>query len=206
MSYTLYGNKGSGSFAVEAALALSGAAYDLIEIDTRSEEQLGPAFSALNPMRQVPALRLPDGTTMTESAAIVIHDAAAHPEKGLAPSAGTSAHAHFLRAMVFMSVNLYEGDLRYFYPERYTANAAGVAGVKAAGAAHMKKSFAVIEAMIGDRPYLCGDAFSVADPYLAMLTEWSPAPIAVARIGAIVAAVKAHPTIAPLWRKHGFKP
>lgn len=206
MPYTPYGNKGSGSFAVEAALVLSGAAYEVIEIDTGNDEHFTPAFTALNPMRQVPALRLPDGTTMTESAAIVIHIAAAHSDKGAAPAAGTSAHARFLRAMVFMSVDLYEGDPRFFYPERYTADAAGIAGVKAAGAAHMKRSLAVVETLIGDGPYLCGDAFSVADPYLAMLTQWSPEPIAAGPITAIAAAVRAHPAIAPLWRNHGFRP
>jgi glutathione S-transferase len=204
MTYTLYSHDGSGGFAVEAALVKAGAAHKVVTVDTGKGEQNRPEFVAINPMRQVPVLVLPDGTTMTESAAIVVHLANAFPDKGLAPKPATAAHAGFLRWMFFMAANLYEGDLRYFYAERYTTDPAGAAGVKNAGAAHMKKSFAVVEDALDQGPFLCGAVLTMADVYLAMLTAWSPEPIASPRLLAVIRAVIADPQIAPLWLRHGF--
>jgi len=204
MAYTLYSHDGSGGFAVEAALVKAGAAHTVIAVDTAKGEQNRPDFVAINPMRQVPVLLLPDGAAMTESAAILLHLAHAFPDKRLAPPPATPAHAQFLRWMFFMAANLYEGDLRYFYPERYTSDPAGIPGVKTAGAAHMKKSFAVIEEALSPGPFLCGPALTLADVYLAMLTAWSPEPITSRRLLAVIAAVAADPLIGPLWLRHGF--
>jgi glutathione S-transferase len=204
MSYVLYGNKASGSFPVEAALARAGADHKVIELDLSKGDQDQASFVAINPMRQVPALKLSDGTLMTESAAIVIHLAAAHPNSGLAPQPGTPAHGRFLRWMVYMATNLYEGDLRYFYPERYTADPAGGPGVKAAGAAHMAKSFAIIDQGLRDGPYLAGRDLSIADVYLATLMTWSPEPVTAPRLIAVQKAVIADPVYGSVWRKHGM--
>jgi len=205
MTYTLYSHDGSGGFAVEAALVKAGAAHKVVTVDTAKGEQNKPEFVAINPMRQVPVLVLPDGTTMTESAAIVVHLANAFPDKGLAPKSATPAHARFLRWMFFMAANLYEGDLRYFYAERYTSDPAGVAGVKSAGAAHMKKSFAVLDDVLAQGPFLCGPALTMADVYLAMLMAWSPEPLTARRLQAVSAAVAADPQVGPLWARHGLK-
>ena len=202
MSYTLYSNKGSGGFAVEAALTKAGAPFTVVVIDYDKDEQKSSAFAKINPMRQVPAMTLPDGTLMTESAAMVLHLASAFPTKGLAPAAGTSEHGKFLRWMLFIAVNLYEADLRYFYPERYTTNAAGAEAVKASGAAHMAKSFALIESDLA--PFILGKDLSIADVYLAMLSKWSPVPLATPKFNALRGAVAADPAYGPVWAKHGF--
>jgi glutathione S-transferase len=204
MTYTLYSNKGSGGFAVEAALAKAGAAHKTVAIDYDKGEQQSAAYAAINPMQQVPAMMLPDGTLMTESAAMVIHVAHAFPDKGLAPIAGTSAHGSFLRWMLFMAVNLYEADLRYFYPERYTSDTspAGRDAVKNAGAAHMARSFAIIEGSLD--PFLTGPSLSIADAYLAMLSKWSPMPLESPRFRGLRAAVAADKDYGPVWERHGF--
>ena len=204
MTYRLYSHDGSGGFAPEAALIKAGAKFETIVIDTAKGDQDRPDFAAINPMRQVPTLVLPDGTVMTESAAIVVHLANAFPDKGLAPAPGGSGHARFLRWMFFMASNIYEGDLRYFYPERYTTDEAGIAGVKAAGAAHMRKAFGVIEGALAEGPFLCGAKSCMADVYLAMVMAWAPEPIASPRLLAVRRSVADDPAIAPLWRRHGF--
>lgn len=204
MTYTLYSHDGSGGFPVEAALVKAGAAFETVVIDTTKGDQNSADFVALNPMRQVPALVLPDGTLMTESAAMVIQLADSFPDKGLAPPHGTAGRARFLRWMVFMATALYEADLRYFYPDRYTSDPVGVEAVKTAGTAAMNRGFAVIEAALQDSPFLCGDELSMADVYLAMLRDWAPEPAAAPRIDEVAAAVAADPVIGPLWQRHGF--
>lgn len=200
MSFKLYTRKSTGGMVVEAALAKAGVAFEAIEVDTKAAGFPSPGFLAVNPMAQVPALILPDGSLMTESAAIVLHLADLYPQAGLAPPAGTLAHAQFLRWVLFMATNIYEADLRYFYPERYTTEPAGAAGIKAAAAARMQRCFGVIEPALA--PWLAGEMFSIADVYLAMLVSWAPGPVASAKLTALCAKVAADPIYGPIWARH----
>ncbi len=205
MSYTLYSRTGTGGFIVEAALAKAGAEFAVVEIDTSKGEQNSPEYLAINPMGQIPALRAPDGAVLTESAAIVIHLANVFPDQGLAPKPATSDHAAFLRWMFFMAINLYEGDVRYYYTDRYTTDPDGLEGVKAAAAAHMSKSFAIVEEALEKTPYLCGDDLSIGDVYLAMLMNWCPVDSSAPGLQRVKQAVIADAVYGPVWRAHGFK-
>ena len=83
--YVLYGARGSGAAAVEAALVLAGIPYRMVDA---ASWQPGPGLDELtrvNPLAQIPTLVLPDGSVMTESAAILIHLGLAHPDSGLLP-------------------------------------------------------------------------------------------------------------------------
>ncbi len=85
--YCLYGRPGTGSAPVEAALAMGGFDADIIDVPADPSAPGHDGLLALNPLGQVPALVLPDGTVMTESAAILIHlaDSAAPGLLGPAP-------------------------------------------------------------------------------------------------------------------------
>ena len=85
--YVLYGARGTGAVAVEAALTLMGQPYALEELADATTLE---AAAGANPMRQAPALVLPDGTLMTESAAILTRLAELHPEAAMAPAADAS--------------------------------------------------------------------------------------------------------------------
>ena len=205
--YQLYWSPETGAFAPQALLEEAGIAYEIVEIDYTAKRFREPAYLAKNPMGQIPALGLPDGSIMTESAAMMLYLTGAHPEAGLAPAVGTPARAQFDRWMVFMAVNLYEADLRVYYPDRYTADPAGIDGVKAAGLAHMDKALDVLEAHgLGEGPYFLGQAFSALDPYLAMLIYWHPDPKGALaqrpKIARLCATTIARPAIARLWPVH----
>jgi len=202
MTCTLYSRKNTGGLAVEAALAKSGAAYTVKEL-TRTDQQ-SPDFRAINPLGHVPAMVMPGGSVMTESAAMVMHLANLYPDAGLAPRPGTPAHGAFLRWMLFMAVDLYESSLRSTYSARYTTDPAGAPGVKAAAAVRMARCFKVIESALD--PFVCGKALSIADVYLAMLTEWSPSPLNTAKFIALRKAVNDDPHYGPVWRDHLVKP
>ena len=113
MSYLLYNRPGSGGFVVEAALKLAEAPFELVELESKPGTPLAESFRETNPWKQLPVLVLPDGSIMTETAAILIHLAACFPEKALAPLPSTSEHGKFLRWTVFTSVNL---TRRYYAP------------------------------------------------------------------------------------------
>jgi glutathione S-transferase len=83
--YKVYGWRQTGSVAVEAALAEVGAPYELILINRQENQQLSESYKLINPRQQLPALALPDGSIMTEGAAMLLHIADAFPQAGLAP-------------------------------------------------------------------------------------------------------------------------
>ena len=143
--YNLYGCNGTGSASVEAALALSGAEYAIVPIDTSKGEHLSPDFTAINPRQQVPALALPDGSLMTEGSAMMQHIADAFPAAGLAPQPGTPERAQHDRWLVFMAVNIYEGELRKAYAERYTDNAEGVEGGRVVNPHEYQDAFGFVQ-------------------------------------------------------------
>ena len=99
--FKLYFNPRSRSTVVRWMLNEVGAEYDLIPIDFEKGENRTPEFLALNPMGKLPTLLLPDGTVMTETAAILAHLADCFPEAGLAPAVGTSERANYYRWLLF---------------------------------------------------------------------------------------------------------
>jgi glutathione S-transferase len=112
--YRLYGYPQSGSAAVELALVAGGIAHELVVLDPEAGELSSPAFLAINPRGQVPALGLPDGSVVTEMPAILTCLADANPDSGLAPPAGTSARAQHDRWLAFTHANIYEAVLRMY--------------------------------------------------------------------------------------------
>jgi GST-like protein len=186
--------------AVEAALILIGAGYraeDLPESDL--------AVTAFTPMAQVPALRLPDGRLMTESAAILIWLAEAHPEAKLAPPPGDLRRAEFLRWMAFVSAAIYAHYWARDVPSRLTGDAAAQAEVKAALEQRIATSWGVMEAAMTPGEYLLGDRLTVLDLYVTVVSRWTPrralhetiAP----RLAAVVRRVESDPRLAELWAR-----
>jgi len=167
--YKLYGRPGSGSLAVQVALEEMGAPYERIWVGREAADVA--RFRAINPTARVPALALPDGVIIFESAAMLIHLAPTHPESAAAAPSGTSRQATFLQWMVFLSANVYEAALRMYYSERYSARGAVDAeAIREKGTADFLAHLALISAGLG--PYVMGSAYSIADVYLYMLGGW----------------------------------
>ena len=201
MTYTLYNRPGSGGFVVEAALTLAEASFELVELGSKPGTPLPEEFKKTNPWGQLPTLILPDGSKMTESSAMLIYIAAAHPEKGLAPHPGTPPHAKFLRWTVFAGVNLYEAVARRGYPCRYTDDEEGYDAVRSASVRRMGEALAVVEAHI-DAPFLLGEDMCLADIYLAMFSIWHRRELNAPRLADIAEVMRAHAVIGPIWRRH----
>jgi len=169
--YKLYGRPGSGSLAVQVVLEEMGAPYERIWVGREAADVA--RFRATNPTGRVPALVLPDGTVMFESAAMLIHLALKHPQFALAPQSDTSRHAAFLQWMVFLSANVYEAALRMYYSARYsTRGEADAEAIREQGTADFCDYLRLISQGLG--PYVLGADYSIADVYLYMLASWYP--------------------------------
>lgn len=172
--HTLFTRPETGGFAVHAALKQSGTEYKLVTINKGDSGGDHDEFTSLSPLGQVPVLKLPDGSAMTESAAMMIYLGDLNPESGLCPPLGSPLRPEYLRWLVFGAANLYMSDLRYYYPDRYTSDPAGVEAVKQAALTEFDNSIKVVDQAIGDGPFLLGDTWSGADIYIAMLAFWHP--------------------------------
>ncbi|MBC6405272.1 MAG: glutathione S-transferase family protein [Rhodospirillales bacterium] len=201
--YKLYAAKGSGAFPVAVMLAAAGVPYDSEWLSLAAQDQHRAGFLAVNPRGQIPALLLPDGQVMTESAAICLYLADRHPESGLFPRPQSAGRAKALRWLIFAATQLYEDDLRIYYPQRYTGDPAGAPAVKAAAAAAFERHLDMVEAAIGTGPFLLGGTLSIVDAYLTMLAGWHPRAGAAGkrfpRLALLAEAVLADPRIAPHW-------
>ena len=142
--FTLYCLKGAGSAAVEALLAETDLPHQLEDVERNADKTFPAWFLKINPAAQIPALRLPDDSVMTESAAMMIYLADLVPQRGLAPGAATPARAQYLRWMLFLATAVYETDLRYYYPHRYVSELAHAASVKEKADHDMTRHYGII--------------------------------------------------------------
>lgn len=204
--HKLYWSPATGALVVQVVLEELGLAYERVPVIAERDEHRRPDYLAVNPLAQIPSLRLPDGMVMTESAAIVLHLCDLRPEAGLLPPTGTSERAQAYRWLVLLAANFYEADLRYFYPERYTTAADGVAGVKEAAVRRMEQILDVIEPALDPGPWLLGQRFSACDLYLFNLALWHPARQALLkqrpRLGRLMRAVRQRPSVQAIWEQH----
>src|SRR5690349_15151569 len=119
--YTLYGSRGSGSSIAEVALERCGLEYRSVRASQWEADSAIDELKKVNPLGQIPTLVLPDGSVLTESAAILIHLGLEHPQSGLLP-ADPSARAQTLRGVVYIAANCYSAISQSDYPERYTTD------------------------------------------------------------------------------------
>ncbi|TIL22409.1 MAG: glutathione S-transferase family protein [Mesorhizobium sp.] len=206
--YKLYTRANTGGFVVEAALALAGVPFD--QVDVPKSTSPDQAFLDISPLNQVPVLVLPDGSSMTESAAICILLAERHPEAALAAAVNSPARADFLRWMTFMSSVIYQAELRFFYAHRYTADPGGVDAVKQAAISEMDRGLAILDAALEGRDWLVGNRLSLADIYLIMLVAWHPeiekVPSAWPNIERLWAKLREHQVMRTLNASHAMWP
>lgn len=200
--YELYGTLQTGTCAVQAALEEAGAPYRMIEVTTKKGEHRTDAYRAINPRQQVPALRLPDGSIVTEGPAILMHIADSHPHRMLAPPPGSAQRAQMDRWLVFFCANVYEGELRKLFGSRYTTDAAGVAAVQESANAYVERHYRIFEEAMGDPgPFFFGPGLTVLDIYVWMLAQWMDQGWIEAncpRVAILGRAVRTRPLIAPI--------
>ncbi len=209
MTYTLYNRLGSGGFAVEAVLALAGVGVRYTPIESAPSTPLGEKVAHVNPWGQVPALELPDGTVMTETAAILIYLADAEAGVRDGPHLWNEDPHAALRWNVFMAVNIYEGVLRIAYPDRYFdaaltdgSEAAVAASVQAAARKRNHDAFRMVEQSVDEGQFILGVKMSACDVFLAMLYAWHRRKPDLPKCTAITERVACHRLVNPIWEKN----
>lgn len=204
----LYVNPGSGSACVEAAMAELDIPFERVRVEYTEEDGIADAgFVDINPRRQIPALVLDDGTCLTESAAILMYLADTHPQSKLAPAPGTLERARLDQWMCFVLSNIYEGELRKNYPQRYVdGDPDTISGV---ADEFVMDNYRLLEAAMGEGPYFFGETCTILDLYVWMFVNWfeefEDFRAACPKIVALAETVMDRPKIEPI-HQYNFGP
>ncbi|HET7162044.1 MAG TPA: glutathione S-transferase family protein [Rhodanobacteraceae bacterium] len=145
----------SRSGITRAMLEELDAAYDLVALNLRADEQRTPDYLAINPMGKVPAIRHED-VLITEQPAILMYLADRYPEKHLAPALDDPQRGTYLRWMVFYGA-CFEPAIMDFSQKR-----APVPPMQC-GYGDYDSVMQVLAAQLKQGPWLLGDRFSAAD-------------------------------------------
>lgn len=207
--FTLYGSTGSGSAAVEAALLLCDAPFRLVRASSWEADSDQAALLKINPLGQIPTLQLPDGSVLTESAAILIHLGLIYPESGLLP-ADASARAQAIRGLVYVAANCYAAIGVIDFPERFSegGDEAMHKAIRAGARRRLHECWDVFADQfgIGDQPFFGGQQPGALDLLATVVSRWAGArPHLLKHRPALHAALErtqAHPALAALFAHH----
>jgi len=205
---TLYGSTGSGSAAVEAALLLCDAPFRLVRASSWEADSDQAALLKINPLGQIPTLQLPDGSVLTESAAILIHLGLVYPEAGLLP-ADASARAQAIRGLVYVAANCYAAIGVIDYPERWIEGDEPAHKALRTGARrrlHQCWDVFADQFSVGDAPFFGGRQPGALDLLATVVSRWSGARPHLLKhrpaLHAVFERTQAHPALAALFARH----
>jgi glutathione S-transferase len=134
-----------------------GVPYERVKLDLARQENTTPAYLAVHPLGEVPALV--DGeVTLLESLAICLHLADRFPEKHLAPLVGSAERGPYYQWMAFAEVSLEPMVMEFYRHARLPEDRTRLTAV-----------LDVIHVGLGGREFLVGGAFTAADVVMASI-------------------------------------
>ncbi len=170
---TLYFGKGTCALASLIALEESGLAFTAHKLNLANGEQRAPDYLKINPKGRVPALVTRRGT-ITETPAILAYVAAMAPEAGLAPLDDPFEFARLQAFNSYLCSTVHINHAHRPRGSRWADDPAALEAMKAKVPQTMAESFALIEETMLEGPWVMGERYSVADPYLFTMTGWLP--------------------------------
>jgi glutathione S-transferase len=164
---TLFYAPGACSMAPHIVLEESGEKYEAKRVDLAKGEQKTADYMKIHPLGRVPALKLDDGSPLTENTAILPF---LGKRFGLWPTDPVK-EAKALSLVGFFASTVHPAHAHIGRPERYTEDKSAFAGLQAMG----KKSFhgylKQIDEMYAGREWL-SDSYTVLDPYAFVFYVW----------------------------------
>jgi glutathione S-transferase len=190
------------SFAAIAALEWSGLPFQLARVEARDPaSKQHPAFLAINPLGQTPALLTHAGTPLLESMAILLHLAARAPDSRLGFAQGTPAYDRLNSVLSFLHTTFHAAFMPAFQAARAPGDDARAAVWRDMAVEKVNKSLAHLERLLEGRRWLASDAApTIADAYLAATARWAE-PLQLAslanypHVARVLAALEADPGI-----------
>jgi glutathione S-transferase len=168
---TLYYAPGTCALASHIALIDAGADYELRRVDTRGGEQRSPGYLALNPKGRIPVMLTPRGN-LTETPALLAYIAQSFPAAGLAPLADPFAFAALQAFNSYLCSTVHVAHAHRMRGTRWADDPAALADMKRKVPETVAACFDLIEREMFAGPWVMGEAYSIADPYLFTIAGW----------------------------------
>ena len=161
----LYISPGACSLASNIALREAGIPFETAKVDKRTKRVDGVDFTEINPKGYVPALRLDNGQVLTENVAVLQYIADQNPASKLAPPAGTMERYRLQEWLSFINSELHKSFSPLFSTE-------ATEDTKTYARNYLTKRLNYLQGALGDKTYLMGDQFTIADAYLFTVLGW----------------------------------
>ena len=163
----LYYAPAACSLAPHIAAREAGVDVELVKVDLRAKTlEGGGDYREVNPKGAVPALGLDGGGVLTENAVVLQYIAEQAPAAGLLPPSGSLERWRLLELLNYIATELHKGFGPLWAPS--TSAEVREATIQALG-----KKFDFLEQQLGDRTYLTGDTFTIADAYAFAVLSWT---------------------------------
>jgi glutathione S-transferase len=168
---TLYFAKGTCALASHIALEDAGADYQAKRIDFSKSEQQSPDYLAINPKGRVPALVAPQGV-LTETPAILVYIAQSFPKANLAPLDDPFALGEMQAFNSYLCSTVHVAHAHRVRGPRWADEESSFADMKRKVPKTVGACFEMIEQHMFKGPWVMGERYTVADPYLFTLAKW----------------------------------
>ena len=162
----LYYSPGACSQAPHILLHEIGLAHDAALVDLRRKTlEDGSSYLRVNPKGSVPALELDNGEVLTENA-VVLQYLGDRAGSDVLPSIG-----HFRRYRVLEMVNFITTELHKSFAPLFNRDAGD--DTKRWFREQIRHKLHYIDGKIGAGPFALGEALTIADPYLFVISGWA---------------------------------
>ncbi len=168
---TLYYAPHTCSLASHIALEDAGAVYELKRIDFSKTEQQEPDYLAINPKARVPAMVTPRGI-LTETPAMLAFIAQSFPNAHLAPLNDAFAFAEVQAFNSYLCSTLHVAHAHRMRGYRWADDPAAITAMQRKVPESVGASYDLIERHMLKGPWVMGDAYTIADPYLFTIAQW----------------------------------
>ncbi len=169
----LYYAPGSCARASHITLREAGAEFDLQLVDFASAEQRRNPYRQVNPKGRVPALETDKGF-LTETPAILVFIAQSYPLAQLAPLDDPFELARLQAFNAYLCSTVHVGHAHIRRGERWADDPSAIAEMKRKAPEVVASCFQLIEDEYFVGPWVMGDTYTIADPYLFTITQWLP--------------------------------
>jgi glutathione S-transferase len=163
----------SGTCALASRIALedAGASYELVKVDFSKQEQRSPEYLKINPKGRVPALSMERGI-LTETPAILAYIAQSFPDAGLAPLDDPFAFAELQSFNSYLCSTVHVAHAHGRRGARWADDAGAIAEMKRKVPETMAACMQMIEEGMLKGPWVLGETYTIADPYLFTISRW----------------------------------
>jgi glutathione S-transferase len=159
------------SLASHIALEDAGAEYTLVQISFAGQQQLSPAYLAVNPKGRVPALVSERGI-LTETPAMLAFIAQSFPDAALAPLDDPFAFAQAQSFNSYLCSTLHVAHAHRMRGYRWADDPAAIAEMQRKVPQSVSACYDLIESGMLQGPWVMGENYTICDPYLFTLAQW----------------------------------